>query len=623
MGLALAAAAQARAALWVSPAGDDRNPGTEDEPLRTIERARDVVRTLNREMTDDITVFIGGTYRVVRPIEFGPEDSATNGFSIVYTAAPGEHPVVSGGCPVAGWTVADRSRNLWWAPAPEGLGDTRTLFVGGVPAALTRGRLIQAFSRSPSGAAAPEPSAQWRNPGDVVFTQPGPGAIWSERTGTPPIFAVNAFELLGKPGEWYFDRPSRRIFYRPRAGEDMTRGAQAGAAPALIDAKGTRDRPLAGLIFKGIRFELTSPPRPPGAPSAAVHFSFARDIQFLEDEFVYLGTAGLHLGPGLSGASVEGCAFAQVASAALRLEGASQVRVSNSRFSYVATDDPDGAAIDLGSSETVAIEHNQIDHYPRFAIASRAARSGSYRAAMNLISAPAIDFEGRPREAGYRDPAPPDAGVSQAYRSLLAESYGGATVPRPPGRVSAAAGSRLAYVTWDPPCEDGGSPVTAYTVASAGGATMTVTAAEFRAKGYAIFFDLENGYAVNFSVAAVNATGTGPPSVATANVLPERKRKLKPPEAPRVALAAGPGGEPRLEITPPAADGGRPVLAYSVTPMPSGQRVVLEGWDVVHASASDPVVRAAGAYPLEPGSTVAVAARNSSGEGKAAVLKLP
>src|ERR1019366_964376 len=53
LSLALSAAAVSRASLWVSPHGDDANPGTEDRPLRTIARARDVVRTLNKDMSDD------------------------------------------------------------------------------------------------------------------------------------------------------------------------------------------------------------------------------------------------------------------------------------------------------------------------------------------------------------------------------------------------------------------------------------------------------------------------------------------------------------------------------------------------------------------------------------------
>jgi hypothetical protein len=631
LAFALAAAAGAHAALWVSPAGDDRNPGTEEQPVRTIERARDIVRTLNREMSDDITVFVAGSFRITRPIEFGPEDSATGGYAIVYTAAPGEHPVVSGGFRVEGWNLADRSRNLWWAPAPEGLADSRDLFVNGVPASRTRGRLLPALAKGTEGGA--DSGAQWKNPGDVVFPPPEPGAVWSERKGTPPFFVVNAFELLGNPGEWYFDRPAKRIYYTPRIGESMASAdVEAAAAQALIEGKGTQGRPVTGLIFKGIRFEFTTPaysqgqgtdgPQTPGVPAAAVRFTGAGAIQFLEDEFVHLGTPALELGPGFEGGTVEGCLFADISWTALRVSHASQVRIANSRFSYVSTSRTDGAAIDQDQSKAVVIEHSQIDHFPRFAILPLGRPTGASRRSMNLVSEPAIDYEGRPADEDAREAAPSDAGISPAYRALAAERFCAATTPRPPANISAAPGDRLAYVTWDPPCLDGGSPIVSYDVAASGGAKMTVSAATFRKTGFVVFGDLENGHAVNFTVAATNSTGMSPHSLPTANVIPARNKKLKPPQPPKATSVAAGNGETRIQITPPAGDGGSPVLAYYITPVPAGKILLLEGWDVIHADATDPVVRTIKVFVPNSGTTLAVSATNSAGEGKPAILKL-
>lgn len=240
---------------------------------------------------------------------------------------------------------------------------------------------------------------------------------------------------------------------------------------------------------------------------------------------------------------------------------------------------------------------------------------------MNLISPPAIDFEGRLPDGDPRESAASDAGVSAAYRAVLAERFGGSTPPGPPSHVSAESADKLVYLTWDPPCQDGGSPVASYTIASSGGARITVTAEEFRAKGFAVFGDLENNHAVNFTVAASNATGKGPPSIPTANVVPARKRKQKPPQPPTASVERH-GGDVRIEITPPAADGGSPVLSYSFATIPSGRRVVIEGWDVIHASAADPVAREIDGYPLDPGSTIAVSATNAAGEGGPAILRL-
>ena len=56
--------------FYVSPAGDDANPGTQERPLATIGGARDAVRGVNRNMTGDIVVILaGGTYSIAEPIE--------------------------------------------------------------------------------------------------------------------------------------------------------------------------------------------------------------------------------------------------------------------------------------------------------------------------------------------------------------------------------------------------------------------------------------------------------------------------------------------------------------------------------------------------------------------------
>jgi hypothetical protein len=633
--LGLAAAAAARGALWVSPSGSDANPGTEEEPLRTIERARDVVRTLNRDMTDDITVFVGGVHRLAQPIAFGPEDSASNGFAIIYTSAPGEHPVLSGGFRVQGWSLVDRSLNLWWAPAPVGLDDTRDFFVNGVPARRTRGRLLSVFSGNPSGSGsgAPDLSTHWRNASDVVFPPLDPAAIWSERAGKPPFFVENAFELLGAPGEWYLDRAARKIYYTPRPGEDMaTADTEAAAADRLIVGAGSRSQPLAGLVFKGIRFELTTTARAAEAPapetadgadpSCALRFSLAENIQFLEDDFLQLGAGGLVLGPAVRGARIEGCLFGEIAGTAARIRNSRQVHVADCRFSYVSTSRNQGAAIDLDRSEAVVVEHDRIDHYPRFALLPLGALSGSNSASRNLIGPPAINYDGRPVETDPREPDRPDAGITSAYQGLNGRPLGGTTVPQPPGNLAAAPGDRFAYVTWDPPCQDGGSPVSAYVVASSGGARARVTAAEFQELGYAVIGGLENGHPVNFTVAALNATGSSPPSVASANVTPSRNRKLKVPPPPGSATVSTGFGEATFQIVPPASDGGSPVIAYSFTRVPSGVRVVFEGWDVIHADPAHPVVRAIKGFALGSGSTIAIGALNAAGEGKPAMLKL-
>src|SRR5207244_599178 len=73
------ASAATQATYYVASTGNDTNPGTITSPFRTLQRARDVVRTVNANMTGDINVFLrGGTYPVSSTIDFGSGDSGTN-----------------------------------------------------------------------------------------------------------------------------------------------------------------------------------------------------------------------------------------------------------------------------------------------------------------------------------------------------------------------------------------------------------------------------------------------------------------------------------------------------------------------------------------------------------------
>ena len=620
---ALALAAAAHAAIWVAADGDDRNAGTEEAPVHTLERARDLVRTQNRDMADDVTVFLAGTFHLDQPVEFGPGDAGSNGFNVIYMPAPGAHPVVTGGYPITGWELKDKAANLWSAPAPAGLRDTHDLFVNGSPVRRTRGRLLQVFARAGGDeSGAPAAEAHWKNLGDVIFEPARPGAIWSERGGTPPFFVENAFEFLGTPGEWYFDRPGGRIYYTPRPGEDLaTADVVAAAAPALLLAAGTRDRPLAGLIFKGIRFEYTSQPDPFKEPGAAVSVSAAAAVQFLEDEFVHLGTPALQLGPGLDGATVDGCLFGDIAWSAVQVTAANQIRLAESRISYASSRHGEAGAIAVSASTAVTVEHDQIDHFPRVAILHKSGTEADLTEDANLVAPPLLQLHGVPAFA-TADPAEGELGVPPAYQFLLDARLAAPTVPNPPDDVSAEAEDGFAYVTWIPTGLDGGSPVTGYVVSASNGAKAEVSSNDFQGKGYVVFAGLENNHAVAFTVTAVNAQGAGPASLPTAAVKPFRKRKLRTPPAPASVSVTPARAGLQVHIVPAAADGGSPVISYAVTSAPDSVRNVLEGLDVVRADAAHPVVRRIEGFPPEHSESVSIAGTNAAGEGDASVMKL-
>src|SRR4051794_27281954 len=265
------AMAATQATYYVAPNGDDNNPGTVTSPFRTLPHARDVVRTANANMTGDIYVYLrGGTYPVSSTIEFGPGDSGTNGHRVIYSAFPNETPVLEGGVQVTGWT--QHSGNIWKAPLDRA-NKLRSLYVNGKRAfmasktmnsagcsgtfTVTAGQADWAWESGSQCDGAKYSTADFptiaRNQDDIeietattwttaivgvrqvttvgtnrvaLFQQPGGAIAQGAFNGNFQIGGshkvMNAFEFLDAPGEFFFDKTSRTLYYFKAASEDMT-----------------------------------------------------------------------------------------------------------------------------------------------------------------------------------------------------------------------------------------------------------------------------------------------------------------------------------------------------------------------------------------------------------------
>ncbi|MFC4656778.1 right-handed parallel beta-helix repeat-containing protein [Rheinheimera marina] len=73
--------------IHVSLSGSDSNEGSLLKPLKTIAAAKNKVRKLNKNMTEDLNVYIHeGIYHLNEPLVFDSQDSGTEGHSISYQA---------------------------------------------------------------------------------------------------------------------------------------------------------------------------------------------------------------------------------------------------------------------------------------------------------------------------------------------------------------------------------------------------------------------------------------------------------------------------------------------------------------------------------------------------------
>lgn len=306
-------APQCFAQIHVSPRGDDINPGTEERPIRTLAHAAELARSMKRNARGDVTLLLaGGVYTLTQPLALSADDSGVNAHNVVYTAEPGQRPIISGGLRIKGWKKIDTAKNIWAASVPADVPASRQLYIDGVRATRTRGRLPVAVTMTATGYAAADASmASWKHPSGLEFVYTGGNSVWSEtgeglgswteprcpvasiegttitmaepcwddstkrvmlpsgaRTanlvgpmsvGKQPSYVENAYELLGTPGQFYLDRATSMIYYTPRAGEDLaTADVELPVLESLIDATGTAANPIRNIVFSGIQFSYAT-----------------------------------------------------------------------------------------------------------------------------------------------------------------------------------------------------------------------------------------------------------------------------------------------------------------------------------------------------------------------------
>ena len=353
--------------LYVSPEGNDSNPGTEDQPMATLAAAREAVRLhLGQKQVADITIYLNdGVYPVTGAVTFNGEDSGQDSLMVIYKAMPGTKPVISGGLEITGWEMKDNG--LWAAKIPGELPEFRELFVEGKRAVRARhpntGFLQVAMAGEDkrtnffySAGDFPKPSRveeveltlfhDWSvtriNLKEVDTVNLNISAIDTIGSKTLPFFRLdhwepnpryfleNAMEFLDAPFEWYADREKGLVYLKLPEGESpesMT--IFVPGARQLLKLEGEKGAPVRNIRFEGITFRYCAwippggryagvqachhDPSESGNPWAvvpsAVEVAWAENVSFVRCTFSHLGGSGVLLGSGSSNCTVEECDF--------------------------------------------------------------------------------------------------------------------------------------------------------------------------------------------------------------------------------------------------------------------------------------------------------------------------
>jgi hypothetical protein len=403
--------------FYVAPDGNDTWSGRlsnvnslrTDGPLASLSAARDAVRRFKTKapLAEPVRVVIAeGRYTLAETLTFTADDGGTEKCPVVYEAAPGAQPILSGGRVITGWK--DQGAGIWKTPCP--IPNTRQLYVNGKwasRACCPAPKDLELFGND--GYRTSNLNVlQWRNVADIEFcylvtwahSRCKVASIRPDKadktkaviTMQQPMFTMartkegvqvalpnyleNVFEGLTQPGTWYLDRPTQTICYKPRPGEDLAKAlVVAPALEMLMEVRGALDQPVQYLGFRGITFAEATWLQPRRSGHADVQANFlndpARPLQrdgklttIHNEQLKSPANVGCRHAQGVF---FERCAFTRLGGAGLDIErGSRDCRVVGCRFWDIS-----GSAIQIGD----VLKDDHHPDYQRLEVRDNAVRN--------------------------------------------------------------------------------------------------------------------------------------------------------------------------------------------------------------------------------------------------------
>lgn len=102
--------------IYISPYGNDKNKGTKDQPVASLQRAQQLVMDFKvQQITGDtITVYLReGIYHIEKGLVLGAEDTGTENTPVVYRSYPGEKAVISGAVAIENYRPLPKDHVLY------------------------------------------------------------------------------------------------------------------------------------------------------------------------------------------------------------------------------------------------------------------------------------------------------------------------------------------------------------------------------------------------------------------------------------------------------------------------------------------------------------------------------
>jgi len=347
--------------IYVAPDGNDSGKGTIESPLATMDGARKKAQSKTKDK-DIYVAFRGGTYTVRDSVKFGVEDSGSESGRIIYTSYPGEEAVFNGGTKVTGWS--EYKDGIYVADVAEAE-NFRELYVDGVrqPRAAI---YIQGLGFDDNQTAVsvltddlPETVSnqecletlntyKWRQywlPVERLFQEgeytkiyydTAPIQLYTSKfnfewNGKTYIRLENAIEFLDEEGEWYFDKYTKKLYYKPVNGVDINAcEIYVPVAEKFIEINGQGvSQCVENIEFRNLKFMYAGYTRTSeeghltvqastmvtsaGAYGAMtpghINGNFVRNVEFNGNTIAHTAITGINLENGIFDTKISGNAF--------------------------------------------------------------------------------------------------------------------------------------------------------------------------------------------------------------------------------------------------------------------------------------------------------------------------
>ncbi len=419
--------------FYVSPAGKDSwsgklaggNAAGTDGPFRTLSRARDAVRALRGKQKLDrpiVVGIVGSLYELSEPFVLTPADSGTEKSPTIFMAIAGDRRpvIISGG-------IVLRSGGPERYPLPDAIGNRTFRHISVNGEFRHRSRLPKTGAYVIAGLAGADPKGKYNTPANKFEFKPGEiDANWknlheveavvlhfwvdthlkvksvdakkrvvefdrySKRHFTDDYqnrlaryYLTNVFEALG-PGEFYHDRKTNVLHYKPLPGE--TPGRTQIIVPRLdsvirFEGHPEKNQFVEWIEFRGVTVSDASwePPAKDAIDAqaasivpGAIRFRGARHCSFDDGVVKNVDGYGIEMGDGCRDLRLVGNEITHTGAGGIKLTGGDSRSPANRRTGgCVITDNHlhhlgeifhSGVGVLLMHADHNTIAHNHIHH---------------------------------------------------------------------------------------------------------------------------------------------------------------------------------------------------------------------------------------------------------------------